>query len=94
MANDPVITDTPFVLFAGSGYTILAMARSKQYPGGVGYGAPTRLSEVRLLASSYAEEAIFTPATDLSIGGEAALRTLRAAIDCALGDPLKEVPGE
>ena len=86
MANNPIVTDTPFALYVGVGYTLLALARSKQYHGGAGYGDPQRFCEVRLLASSIADEGIFTPATDITINGDAQLRALRAAIDCALGE--------
>lgn len=86
MGNTPTVTDTPFVIFAGTNYTILAMARSKVYPGGAGYGEPQRFSEVRILASSIAEEGILTPAVDILVNGEEQLRALRAAIDCALGE--------
>ena len=84
MANDPVITNTPFVLFAADGYTLLAMTRVKQYPGREGYRPSQRFTSVRLFSSAIEGDNFLTPAAEIVVNGEEQLRTLRLAIDLAL----------
>lgn len=82
MGSDSIITNTPFVLRVAGGYTLLALAHSRQYAGSPEF----RVAEVRIMSSSISGDSAYTPAADITINDADALRALRDAIDCALGE--------